>query len=40
VLPQDIWNFLIWIAGFFGNTVIWRGRTYYLARDGRFELKQ
>jgi ceramide glucosyltransferase len=40
VLPQDIWNFLIWVAGFFGNTVVWRGRTYYLARDGRFELKQ
>ncbi len=40
VLPQDVWNFLIWIAGFFGNTVVWRGRTYYLARDGRFELKQ
>ncbi len=40
VLPQDVWNFLIWIAGFFGNTVVWRGRTYYVARDGRFELKQ
>ena len=40
VLPQDIWNFLVWIAGFFGNTVVWRGRTYYVARDGRFELKQ
>ncbi|HXI43414.1 MAG TPA: bacteriohopanetetrol glucosamine biosynthesis glycosyltransferase HpnI [Bryobacteraceae bacterium] len=40
VLPQDIWNFLIWVAGFFGNTVVWRGRTYYLARDGRFEPKQ
>ncbi len=40
VLPQDVWNFLIWVAGFFGNTVVWRGRTYYLARDGRFELKQ
>jgi ceramide glucosyltransferase len=40
VLPQDLWNFLIWVAGFFGNTVVWRGRTYYLARDGRFELKQ
>jgi ceramide glucosyltransferase len=40
VLPQDVWNFLIWVAGFFGNTVVWRGRTYYVARDGRFELKQ
>jgi len=40
VLPQDVWNFLIWVTGFFGNTVVWRGRTYYVARDGRFELKQ
>jgi ceramide glucosyltransferase len=40
VLPQDVWNFLIWVAGFFGNTVVWRGRTYYVARDGRFELKE
>ena len=40
VLPQDVWNFVIWVAGFFGNTVVWRGRTYYVARDGRFELKQ
>jgi ceramide glucosyltransferase len=39
VLPQDVWNFVIWVAGFFGNTVVWRGRTYYVARDGRFELK-
>jgi len=36
---QDIWSFLLWIAGFFGNTVVWRGRSYYLAPDGRFELK-
>ena len=36
----DIWSFLLWVAGFFGNTVVWRGRTYYLARDGRFVLKK
>ena len=35
---QDLLAFLIWIAGFFGNRVTWRGRTYYLHRDGRFEL--
>src|SRR5258708_37048484 len=23
VLPQDVWNFLIWGAGLFGNTVVW-----------------
>jgi len=37
---QDIANFLVWVAGFFGNTVLWRGRKYYLLRDGRFELMQ
>jgi len=35
---QDFASFLVWIAGFFGNTILWRGRKYYLLRDGRFEL--
>jgi ceramide glucosyltransferase len=35
---QDIAGFLAWIGGFFGNTILWRGRKYYLRRDGRFEL--
>jgi ceramide glucosyltransferase len=35
---QDIAGFLVWIAGFFGNTILWRGRKYWLLRDGRFEL--
>jgi len=35
---QDIASFLVWLAGFFGNTILWRGRTYALLRDGRFEL--
>ena len=34
---QDIASFLVWMAGFFGNTIVWRGRKYYLMRDGRFE---
>ena len=35
---QDLLAFLIWLAGFFGNTILWRGRKYYLHSDGRFEL--
>ena len=34
---QDIAGFLVWIAGFFGNTILWQGRKYYLLPDGRFE---
>lgn len=34
---QDIASFLMWIAGFFGNTIVWRGHKYYLLPDGRFE---
>ena len=35
---EDFAGFFLWIAGFFGNTVIWRGRRYRLYPDGRFEL--
>lgn len=35
---QDILAFVMWLAGFFGNTIQWRGRKYYLQPDGRFEL--
>lgn len=35
---QDVLSFLVWTAGFFGNTILWRGRKYYLLSDGRFEL--
>jgi ceramide glucosyltransferase len=34
---QDLLSFAFWIAGFFGNHITWRGRRYYLRRDGRFE---
>lgn len=39
VLLQDILSFGFWVAGFFGNTIVWRGRRYYLYADGRFELR-
>jgi ceramide glucosyltransferase len=35
---QDVANFLIWVAGFFGNTILWRGHKYRLLSDGRFQL--
>jgi ceramide glucosyltransferase len=34
---EDIASFLVWIGGFFGNTILWRGRKYHLLADGRFE---
>jgi len=34
---EDALSFLMWIAGFFGNSVAWRGRRYRLLVDGRFE---
>lgn len=35
---QDLLSFAFWLAGFFGNTIVWRGRTYRLESDGRFTL--
>lgn len=34
---QDTAALLVWFAGFFGNTILWRGRRYWLLPDGRFE---
>jgi ceramide glucosyltransferase len=35
---QDLLSFAMWLAGFFGNTILWRGRKYYLQADGKFVL--
>jgi ceramide glucosyltransferase len=39
LLPlEDLMTFVFWIAGFFGNTIVWRDRKYRLLPDGKFEL--
>ena len=39
LLPaEDLAVFCFWVAGFFGKTIVWRGRRYKLHSDGRFEL--
>src|ERR1700731_3517803 len=39
LLPiEDLAEFFFGVAGFFGKTIIWRGRRYKLHPDGRFEL--
>jgi ceramide glucosyltransferase len=36
---QDLLSFGFWLAGFFGNTIHWRGRVYNLNPDGTFTLR-
>jgi len=39
LLPvQDMLGFGFWIAGFFGNSINWRGQRYILNRDGTVQL--
>jgi ceramide glucosyltransferase len=34
---QDVMSMLVWVAGFFGRTIYWRGRRYNLLPGGRFQ---
>jgi len=37
LLPvEGIASFAAWLGGFFGNTIVWRGRKLLVARDGSF----
>ena len=36
---QDLLSFAFWVAGFFGNSIHWRGRKYRLHKDGTFTLR-
>jgi len=36
---QDMLSFFFWLAGFFGSTIVWRGRKYTVLPDGRFSIQ-
>jgi len=39
LLPlEDLAGFATWVLGFFGKTILWRGRKMVVARDGSFEM--
>jgi len=39
VLPvEDLASFVTWVLGFFGKTILWRGRKLVITRDGTFEM--
>jgi ceramide glucosyltransferase len=39
LLPvEDFASFVTWLLGFFGKTILWRGRRLVVARDGSFEI--
>jgi ceramide glucosyltransferase len=38
MLPvEDVASFATWVLGFFGKTILWRGRKLMVARDGSFK---
>jgi ceramide glucosyltransferase len=40
LIAQDLLSFAFWVAGFFGNSIDWRGRRYRLQKDGKFTLEE
>lgn len=39
LLPlEDVFSFCTWLLGFFGKSIVWRGRKLIVAPDGRFEV--
>ncbi len=39
LLPlQDVLSFLVWVGGFLGNTIVWRGRKCTVLPDGRLQV--
>ncbi len=40
LFAQDLLAFAFWVAGFFGSTIVWRGRRYRLHSDGTFTLAE
>ena len=34
---QDVFSFVTWVAGFFGNTIEWRGRRHIVMPNGMFQ---
>jgi ceramide glucosyltransferase len=37
ILPlEGVASFVLWLAAFFGGTILWRGREYEVSRDGKF----
>ena len=37
VPARDLFGFAVWVAGLFGNSVVWRGRRLALDREGRIQ---